>query len=121
MTDTSAEVVERLASIEESGGGACDLQFTQYAPTLRALASERDALRDQYTYIGKDGKSVLARDLEDERDKLRQQLAEARNALAAIEDMGKDLKGAKLATLKIGLSFLCDTASDALKTTTKGE
>ena len=46
---------------------------------------------------------------------LRQQLAEARNALVAIEDMGKDLKGAKMATLKIGLSFLCDTASEALK------
>ena len=55
-----------------------------------------------------------------ERDTLRQQLAEARNALVAIEDMGKDLKGAKMATLKIGLSFLCDTASEALKTT-KGD
>ena len=46
----------------------------------RALVTERDALRDKYTYIGKDGKSVLAKDLEDERDALRLSLAEARNA-----------------------------------------
>jgi chaperonin cofactor prefoldin len=57
----------------------------------------------------------ITRALAAERDTLRQQLAEAKNALVAIEDMGKDLKGAKMATLKIGLSFLCDTASEALK------
>jgi hypothetical protein len=37
------------------------------------LIAERDALRaaQSYTYIGKDGKPILARDLEDERDALR--------------------------------------------------
>lgn len=47
MTDTSKEAVERLATIEESGGGTCDLQFTEYAPTIRALLAERDALQSQ--------------------------------------------------------------------------
>lgn len=35
-----------------------------------------------YTYYGKDGKPVLARDLEDERDELRQQLADERSGKA---------------------------------------
>ena len=89
------------------------------------ITAERDALRDNYTYIGKDGKPVLARELEDERDQLKAELAEARVALAAIDDMGKDLRGAKMATLKIGLSLLCEVASDALNhkanTTPEGE
>lgn len=38
MTDISKEAVERLAQIEDNGGCA-DLQFTQYAPTLRAQAA----------------------------------------------------------------------------------
>lgn len=42
------------------------------ADRIEALLAERDALRaaQSYTYIGKDGKPVLARDLEDERDAL---------------------------------------------------
>lgn len=50
--------------------------------TLRDLAAERDALlaAQSYTYIGKDGKPVLARDLEDERDALRARLDEAERA-----------------------------------------
>lgn len=46
----------------------------------KALEAEVAALRagQTYRYIGKDGKTVLARDLEDERDELRAQLAEAR-------------------------------------------
>jgi|GEM_PF-4553297 len=36
--DISPEAVERIASIEDSGG-VCDLQFTLYAPTLRALSA----------------------------------------------------------------------------------
>ena len=92
MTDTSAKAVQEALYLLESG-------------------EPNESLEDQKRFI-----TALAA----ERDTLRQQLAEAKNALVAIEDMGKDLKGAKMATLKIGLSFLCDTASDALKTT-KGE
>ncbi|MBY6005412.1 hypothetical protein KUV62_15915 [Salipiger bermudensis] len=38
-----------------------------------------------YTYIGKDGKPVLARDLEDERDALRARLDEAEKDVARID------------------------------------
>jgi hypothetical protein len=100
--DTSAEAVDRvidwLPSIDNSGRIDPICHRAKY--TLHALAAERDtlssevtALRKQaakYTYIGKDGKSVLAKDLEDERDALRLQLAEARNAalVEAIEVAG---------------------------------
>lgn len=43
-----------------------------------------------YTYVGKDGKPVLARDLENERDELRAQLSQARNA--ALEQAAKWLE-----------------------------
>lgn len=49
---------------------------------VQELLSERDALRkavDSYSYIGRDGKMVLAKDLEDERDALRAQLQAARD------------------------------------------
>ena len=57
--------------------------------TIRTLLAERDALlaSQGYTYIGKDGKPILARDLEDQRDtlevenqRLRECLEEAQNA-----------------------------------------
>lgn len=58
---------------------------------LKAALAERDALAAQvadlqqaqtYTYIGKDGRPVLARDLEDERDALRD-LLEAEKLISA--------------------------------------
>lgn len=83
-TDTSAETVGVLAALI----AAADPDYEgMSAPTLLALAAERDALRDNYTYIGKDGKSVLARDLEDERDALKAELAGARNA--ALDEAAK--------------------------------
>jgi len=45
MTDTNKVEIERLISIDESGGGSEYLQFTQYAPMLMALLNERDALQ----------------------------------------------------------------------------
>lgn len=56
---------------------------------IEALLAERDALRaaQSYTYIGKDGKPVLARDLEDERDALEADNQRLRDALIRIEDL----------------------------------
>lgn len=58
-----------------------------------------ERLRESYRYIGKDGKTVLARDLEDERDELKAKLEKAVEALkrAAQEHRviaGMDLIGA---------------------------
>lgn len=50
------------------------LALTEALDERDALVSERNALYQQaakYTYIGKDGKAVLAKDLEAERDELR--------------------------------------------------
>jgi len=90
MTDTSKEAVERLAHDCDLANGAFKIIspsvqtiFRDCATTLRAIAKENDELRasQPYTYIGKDGKAVLARDLEDELEKLR---SEARDALFCI-------------------------------------
>lgn len=42
--DSSDEAILALIAIEESGGGTADLQFTQYAPMLRALMEQRRRL-----------------------------------------------------------------------------
>lgn len=39
-------------------------------------------MTDEYIYIGKDGRSVLARDLEDERDALREENKRLRNLIS---------------------------------------
>lgn len=51
------------------------------------LAAERDAPRNAqgYTYIGKNGKPVLARDLEDQRDALQAKLDDAMGALESVK------------------------------------
>lgn len=77
--DTSAEavnsVIDRIKGWQRRFRSEGWLLFASQAQVdarvITALAAERDALRDQYTYIGKDGKAVLAKDLEDERDKWR--------------------------------------------------
>ncbi len=40
----------------------------------------------EYRYIGKDGKPILARDLEDQRDELQIKLAKAMDALRFVDD-----------------------------------
>lgn len=76
------------------------------ADRIEALLAERDALRaaQSYTYIGKDGKPVLARDLEDERNTLeaqvegsltilaqeRAEVLKLREQLAKVEEVLKD-------------------------------
>lgn len=40
---------------------------------------------NQYTYIGKDGKAVLARDLEDERDALKERVKNLESALRGLD------------------------------------
>ncbi len=43
-----------------------------------------------YTYIGKDGKPVLARDLEDERDALKERVKELEDTLGMLGQMTTD-------------------------------
>lgn len=101
------------------------------ADRLDALLFERDALRkavDSYSYIGRDGKMVLAKDLEDERDALLSQLQTAhkiidmasrhadaiRGAVESNQVADKDVRG----TAKM----IRDYCRDALKSTSaKGE
>lgn len=67
-------------------GGMSFIEWMSETLDYSALVAERDALRDAqgYTYIGKNGKPVLARDLEDQRDALQAKLDEAVGALDAI-------------------------------------
>ena len=67
MTITTEEAL----TLAESIRGASEIERAKAAAALRTLAAERDSLRkavNSYTYIDKNGKSVLARTLEDERD-----------------------------------------------------
>lgn len=43
-------------------------------------------MTDEYIYIGKDGRSVLARDLEDERDALREENKRLREVVGIVTD-----------------------------------
>jgi hypothetical protein len=45
-----------------------------------------DRIMTEYRYIGKDGKPILARDLEDQRDELQIKLAKAMDALRFVDD-----------------------------------
>lgn len=85
MTDTSKEAVERRSPDWYQDFRSIVYAFMKPDPDgdwvrrsdYVALLSERDALRkavDSYSYIGRDGKMVLAKDLEDERDDLRAQV-----------------------------------------------
>lgn len=66
------EAVERLESHIEWLEGDHERCNPWLARTLRALLAEREELpaSQGYTYIGKDGKPILARNLEDQRDAL---------------------------------------------------
>ncbi|UWR51561.1 hypothetical protein [Phaeobacter inhibens] len=85
MTETSKEAVERFTVTENRDGlgfsngikHSSEGEFVSYSDYL-AL---RKAV-DSYSYIGRDGKAVLAKDLEDERDALRAQLQAAQNETA---------------------------------------
>lgn len=63
-----AEVEKWKRQAEISRLGACEI--TKRESTLRAQLEDFRASQ-QYRYIGKDGKPVLARSLEDDRDRLR--------------------------------------------------
>lgn len=75
MTDTTPAAVERLCQIEESGGGCADLQFTEYAPTLRALSAQLEDAVATADDMEKEAHSAIAlwgaalKELEAERDK----------------------------------------------------
>ena len=70
---------ENIIRQHEESGRKLALQCSE----LAALAEER---RSNYRYIGKDGKTVLARDLEDERDELRIKLADTQSEWEAEND-----------------------------------
>lgn len=69
--ETAEEIISTLNSIQFFDQ-VHDVDLSAAAKTLRALLVERDELlaSQGYTYIGKDGKPILARDLEDQRDAL---------------------------------------------------
>lgn len=74
MTDTSKEAVaEILDALDRILGEEIDVEVSAARKIIAALEAERDALRaaQSYTYIGKGGKPVLARDLEDENEALK--------------------------------------------------
>ena len=85
-TPTAPETAE----LEKLLAEATPLQITLYAAQaeITRLRAENEALKDgqTYCYIGKDGKAVLARDLEDERDALRAEVATLRASEARMRE-----------------------------------
>jgi|26BtaG_2_1085354.scaffolds.fasta_scaffold10234_3 hypothetical protein len=95
MTDTSKEAVlkEATEACRDMARWIANSRIKAVRPlweshmqkaqrAINMINAENDALRkafDSYSYIGRDGKSVLAKDLEDERDALRAQLQTARD------------------------------------------
>ncbi|MBO9441411.1 hypothetical protein J7363_04855 [Phaeobacter italicus] len=81
MTDTSKEAAwDALMNYQQADEDGVMVLVSRQA--IHECKAERDALRkavDSYSYIGRDGKMVLAKDLEDERDALRAQLQAARD------------------------------------------
>jgi hypothetical protein len=78
--DTSRDAVEFALTLATTN--------RHITPAVRdlalALLAERDALHDAqpYRYIGRDGRAVLARDIEDQRDALQAEVARLRKRLA---------------------------------------
>ena len=114
--DTSAEAVKLvlgyLRGPRGRGKGArihYDI-LDEIVPQVLGLLAERDKMRDEYTYIGKDGKSVLARDLEAERDTLRAELALIQEA--AEEDMSGSMVNHYARKLRV----IASMSRNALKT-----
>lgn len=100
MTDTSKEAVERF--IERCWLTDPDPDRTE--TMVRALFAERDSLQEtvnalhsaqSYTYIGKDGVPVLARDLEDQRDALQAKVEAAETVLSMVRSKGAHAAGRK--------------------------
>lgn len=81
--DISPEAVERLACILEGRGGF--VKDSTITATLRALSAAPTKLQQgqPYRYIGKDMKTILARDLEDQRDAALAALTQSRAETAA--------------------------------------
>lgn len=90
-TNHTTESVDRLAvDCHKASRNTRDEELERLlydcAVALRCLHEERDHLiaAQSYTYIGKDGKPVLARDLEDERDALRARLDEVKRVIGIV-------------------------------------
>ncbi len=98
--------------------------FRKNADDIDALADERDALQStqSYTYIGKDGKPVLARDLEDERDDLRAIIAEFRDIRMTVVYPPDDQDGEPQAVMDLSTwQAWQDDARAAIATPKEGE
>ena len=75
---TSPEAVELIADLRRIGSeDGAYVEMLAAADCIQALSAENGRLKAEqpYTYMGKDGKSVLARELEDERDVLAARIA----------------------------------------------
>ena len=110
--------------------------FRKNADDIDALADERDALQSQvellrkerdalqstqsYTYIGKGGKPVLARDLEDERDDLRAIIAEFRDIRMTVVYPPDDQDGEPQAVMDLSTWQAWQDDARAALASTKG-
>jgi len=85
------------------------------ATTLLAAWDERDAMQrsQTYSYIGRDGKTVLARDLEDRAEAAEAKLAERDAEIARLRETLDNLLDAITATDQIGDRVLSITGSTA--------
>ena len=85
--DISPEAVETLAQAFDV------LEYPQTAITIRALSAALTKLQQAqtYRYIGKDMKTVLARDLEDQRDEALAALTRSRAETAAAYERAADV------------------------------
>jgi hypothetical protein len=81
--------------------------FDQMADRIEQLERERDAAlaAQDYTYIGKDMKPILARDLEDAKDAAEAKLAKAVEALRPFADVLKGNYSHQPDTMPISMGF----------------
>lgn len=133
--DTSAEAVKLvLGYLRGPRGRGTSARIhhdilDDIVPKVLGLLAERDTLRAErdvlyrqaaeYTYIGKDGKAVLAKDLEDERDALLDTHTDKADAWdvmakknATIATLRKELAGARNAALDEAADIYLDIEVD---------
>ena len=118
--DTSAEYIAKV--IHAAPFADNEAGIPQMVDLIKALAAERDALQSaqSYAYIGKDGKTVLARDLEDERDDLRAIIAEFRDIRMTVVYPPDDQDGEPQAVMDLSTWQAWQDDARAALASTKG-